>query len=137
MRHDKPLPRAFTQRIKQRADRRSEKVIKRQVKQRDHFACRCCNRKDQLDTHEHKRRGAGGEVSLTNSFTLCRPCHSLIQTRHIQVEMADGLTTFDANFPLRFLVPRGIADVLLPKYIPAQVTVIEDEIDVDETLGEA
>lgn len=133
----KPLPRAYTKLLRQRQDRREVEAIKREIRARDHHECRCCNRRNPLEVHEHKRRGAGGDVSLVNSFTLCRACHSLIQTRHIQVEMADGLTTFDANFPLRFLVPKDIAKTLLPVYVPAQVTVVDDEIGVDETLGEA
>ena len=136
MRVPKPTPHILTKMLRQRQDRREDEAIKREIRVRDHHTCRCCNR-DGREVHEHKRRGAGGVVSLTNSMTLCKVCHSLIGDRYIQVEMADGLKTFDANFPLRFLVPKDIAKTLLPKYIPAQVTVIDDEDGVDETLGQA
>ena len=143
----KPTPHILTKLLKQRQNRRQVEAVKRQVRARDHFMCRCCNRKDQLDTHEHKRRGAGGEVSLENSFTACRICHSLIQSRHIEVIARSAYVVgldaqeafFNANEPIQFLVPKAIADVLFSRYIPSQVTVLEDEPEeaIDESLGQA
>ena len=117
----KPLPRSLLRRADLRAKQRDDEAIKAQVRARDKHRCRVCGRKP-VDVHEEKRRGAGGSVSLVNSFAADRACHDLLQGRHMYAEMADGSEKFDANRNLRFVTSQRVADLLwangqIPKHV--------------------
>lgn len=69
--------------VDKRQDEKDRDVIRDWYKRR----CFVCGRKS-TTVHEHKRRGAGGVVSLTNSFVGCDVseggmCHPLLQARQI------------------------------------------------------
>jgi len=125
----KPLPVAAVRLTKGRAELRDDRREKAAVKTRDSYRCRLCKRKDGVDCHEHIRRGAGGQVELRNSFTLCRACHALVQTRHVGVEMSDGSADFDASQPLLFTMTLKVADLLFPRGdIPLHVHIIREGV---------
>lgn len=120
----KPLPRSLLRRADLRAKQRYDESIKAQVRARDKHKCRVCGRKP-VDVHEEKRRGAGGSISLVNSYAADRACHDLLQYRHMYAEMADGSDKFDANKPLRFVTSQKVADLLWANgQVPSHVHVV-------------
>src|SRR5690606_24714483 len=123
----KPLPRSLRKLAAKRDAAKAEREVKAAVKARDGFRCRVCLRKGPVDCHEEKRRGAGGNVSLANSYAVCRICHDLLQSRHIAAEQDREL--FDASQPIRFLTTRQVADLVWPSgNIPAHVHVIPEGV---------
>ena len=61
------------------------------VFERDGHACRRCGRTVALDgchIHHVQRRGDGGDHSLANLVTLCRDCHSLMESHETLKGMA-------------------------------------------------
>jgi hypothetical protein len=123
----KPLPRSALKFAAKRQAQRDDRAIKAQIKARDQYRCRVTGSRDVLDVHEEKRRGAGGKVSLANSYTVTRVAHDLLQSRHIVAEQ-DG-ETFDANLPIRFVTSQKVADLLFPSgRIPPQVHVIPEGV---------
>lgn len=81
--------------------------------------------------HENKRRGAGGQVSLENSFQACDVldgglCHPLLGTRRIEPVMANGAEEFDANEDLVFEMTAATAQrVFGDRYRPVRVRLVE------------
>lgn len=129
----KPLPSAVSKIQQQRAELRDDRRTKAEIRALHGHRCAVCRRKGSLEVHEEKRRGAGGLVSLQNSYPACVPptgaCHRLLQTRHVLAEMADGAEVFDAQRPLRFLMPQRVADVVFPNgQIPAHVHVVPEGV---------
>lgn len=119
----KPLPKVADKMAAKRAAEREDRAAKADIKARDKFQCRCCGRKESLDVHERKTRGAGGTVSRANSLTLCRLCHQLAQQYRIQIEgeSCDG--------KLLFTMAQRIADLVFPHgRIPKQVHVVGDGV---------
>lgn len=49
--------------------------VKRDVMRRDHYRCRACGSRDQVDCHHIKFRSVGGGDSTRNCCALCRVCH--------------------------------------------------------------
>jgi hypothetical protein len=120
----KPLPRVLEKRQAKRDTLALERVIKAGIKTRDRYECRCCGRRDELEVHERKTRGAGGRVSFDNSLTLDRICHQLAQQYRIVIEgpTCDG--------PLRFVMSPMVASVLFDhRTIPFHVSVVYDTDD--------
>jgi hypothetical protein len=123
----KPLPRRLVKLAEKRQAQKDDRAIKADVRARDKFRCRVTGSREALDVHEEKRRGAGGKVSLQNSYTVTRVAHDLLQSRHIVAEQ-DG-ETFDANLPIRFVTSQKVADLLFPSgRIPPQVHVIPEGV---------
>jgi hypothetical protein len=127
----KPLPRAV-QKIKAHKDERKDDRVRKHVIRAFHeFRCSVCGKKGSIEVHEEKRRGAGGEVTLVNSYLACVPptgaCHALLQDRFIYAEMADGSEDFDARKPMRFSMSQRVADAVFPQgRIPAHCHVIPE-----------
>jgi hypothetical protein len=127
----KPLPRAALKLEKRRLSRKDDRAIKAEIRAYHGHRCKVCRKRGNLEVHEEKRRGAGGLVSLVNSYPVCvlptGACHDLLQSRHIEAEMADGSETFDARKPLRFVMGQRVADIVFPSgRIPEHVTVIPE-----------
>jgi hypothetical protein len=83
----KPLPHKVAKRTRSRADAIEDDRRREQVRIHHGRKCLVCRRRTNV-VHEHKRRGAGGEVSLQNSYTACDEidgglCHPLLQRRRI------------------------------------------------------
>jgi len=114
----KPLPRAVEKVQTAKQELRDDRASRHEVRVYHGFRCNVCLRKGAIEVHERKRRGAGGLVSLKNSFLACVPptgaCHRLLQVREIQDEMADGSEDFDARKPIRFVMSQRVADVVFP-----------------------
>jgi RNA-directed DNA polymerase len=49
--------------------------LRRQILQRDKYACQCCGGTDYLEIHHIKARHQGGADSPENLITLCEVCH--------------------------------------------------------------
>lgn len=81
--------------------------------------------------HEHKTRGAGGRVSLPNSFCACDAgdgglCHPLLQRDDILPVMADGSEAFNATEALEFEMTDRVAAKVFPDgRILARVRIVE------------
>lgn len=125
----KPLPRAVEKVKAHKADQKDDRVRKHVVRTYHGFRCCVCGKKGSIEVHEEKRRGAGGEVSLQNSYLACVPptgaCHALLQNRHICAE-TDG-PEFDATRNLRFSMSQRVADAVFPHgQLPKHVHVIPD-----------
>ena len=117
----KPMPKLLDKRQEQREARRVDRVLKADIKARDGHKCRCCGRRDHLEVHERKTRGAGGVVSRQNSLTVCAACHRLAQQYRILIEgqTCDGKLTFSMS--------QRIADAVFPHgQIPPQVHIIPE-----------
>jgi hypothetical protein len=98
--------------------------MKAEIKARDKYRCRCCDRKDSLDVHERRPRSIGGEVDRYNSLTLCRLCHQLAQQYRLTIE---GECWDSCEGPLLFTMSQKIADLVFPSgRIPRQVHVIPE-----------
>lgn len=92
-----------------RARRRAKKLameigIKTIVRIRDNHQCRVCGRRAE-SVHEITSKGAGGEVSLANSISVCGllvgvepSCHTYLQAGQIKVVTRP----IDANQYLQF-----------------------------------
>ena len=127
----KPLPRAVEKVRQAKADQKDDRVRKHVIREFHNFRCCVCGKKGSIEVHEEKRRGAGGEVSLKNSYLACVPktgaCHRLLQDRFIYAEMADGSDQFDATKPLRFTMSQRVADAVFPHgQLPKHVHVIPE-----------
>ncbi len=94
----KPLPRSLLKRQQAREALRDDRKAKAEVKAADGYRCRCCGSKDGVDCHEHKRRGAGGAITLANSYALCRVCHDLMTRRDKQACRALRLSLSDEEY---------------------------------------
>ena len=55
--------------------------LRRQVLQRDGYACQCCGGTDYLEIHHIKARHRGGADSPENLITLCEACHMIFDKR--------------------------------------------------------
>lgn len=125
----KPLPRQVAKRAKNRQRVRDDDRARNEVRRHWKFRCRVCGRRTGI-VHEHKRRGAGGVVSLQNSFLACDVpndgiCHPLLQGRHIMPVMADGSEVFDAREPLIFEMPESVAALVFEDNpIPPHVRIV-------------
>ena len=129
----KPLPRAVEKVQNHREDRKYDRVNKHAIRVYHAFRCSVCGKKGAIEVHEEKRRGAGGVVSLSNSYLACVPptgaCHRLLQTRAIQAEMLDGSDVFDARKPILFTMSQRVADVVFPRGpIPKHVHVLREGV---------
>lgn len=104
----KPYPKGFDRLQAKREADKADRALKAEIKQRDGYQCRCCGRKDSLEVHERKTRGAGGIVSRENSLTLCRLCHQLAQQYRIEIDgdSCDGPLKFYMSFHVSELVFR-------------------------------
>jgi hypothetical protein len=127
----KPLPRAVRKLQAARADVRDDRKVKAEIRAFHGHRCCVCLKKGSLEVHEEKRRGAGGPVSLRNSYTACvlptGACHHLLQYRHIYAERVDGEEPFDATMPLRFTMSRSVADAVFPSgHVPRHVHVLPE-----------
>lgn len=114
----KPLPRVRDKALRKRETLSTRRDIYRQVDARDRHACRCCGRREQIEHHHRKSRGAGGEDSTANVLLLCRLCHQLCQQYRILIEgeTCDG--------PLIFAMVPSIALVVFERRpIPPQVRI--------------
>jgi hypothetical protein len=126
----KPLPRQVDRRHKHRHDHRADEAARREVRKHWKFRCRICGRKTSV-VHEHKRRGAGGEVSLQNSYLACDEsdgglCHPLAQSRHIQPVMVNCADVFDAREDLVFEMTAKVAQLVFERRsLPAHVRIVE------------
>lgn len=119
----KPLPKALEKRQDTRDERREDRALKADIKARDGFRCRCCGRRDELEVHERKTRGAGGKVSRANSLTLDRVCHRLAQQYRILIE---GKT---CEGPLTFTMGAKIAAALFDRVpVPKHVHVVAEGV---------
>jgi len=121
----KPLPKALDRRQAIRDAQKADRAIKAEIRARDGYECRCCERgrAAMLEVHERKTRGAGGSVSNANSLTLCRVCHRLAQQYRIQIEGA----TCEGR--LQFSMAQRIADAVFPSgSIPPHVQIIKDGV---------
>ena len=105
---------------------------KEQVRKRDSSRCRVCTRPTRV-VHEHKTRGAGGRVSLENSFCACDvgdggQCHPLLQRDDIMpVQAADREAAFDATEPLDFEMTERVArKVFDDRPILAHVRIVKE-----------
>src|SRR5438876_19155 len=114
--YPKPLPRAAEKLLKDREARVDDRASKHAIRVYHGFRCCVCLKKGTIEVHEQHRRGAGGVVSLSNSFLACAPptgaCHRLLQVRDIEAEMRDGSPIFDARNPLKFSMGQRIADIV-------------------------
>ncbi len=111
--HWKPLPRAVEVLRKRDRDAGAEERARGKVRKRDQYRCRVCWRPTKV-VHEDKRRGAGGKVSLQNSFCACDVldgglCHPLLQGYRIDPVMASGAEAFNATEDLVFEMTELIA----------------------------
>lgn len=126
----KPLPRQVDQRMRNRDLAREDHRARQQVRQFWKYRCRVCGRKTGV-VHEDKRRGAGGVVSLQNSFLACDVpndgvCHGLLGTRHITPVMANGAEVFDAREELVFEMTEDVAAIVFEKRPrPAHIRIVE------------
>ena len=117
-------------RRRKRAREREEDIARAQVRLFWNFRCRVCGRQTST-VHEHKRRGAGGKVSLTNSFLACDlqdggVCHPLLQDRYVNPRMANGAETFDASAGLIFEMNWRAAKLIFgSRSLPAHVRIVE------------
>lgn len=112
----KELPQAVDRRKRKRDSDRDEDLARKQVREYWHYRCRVCGRRTSV-VHEEKRRGAGGVVSLRNSYLACDVvdggvCHPLLQTYRIWAVMENGSDTFDARKPLVFEMSEAIAKLV-------------------------
>lgn len=133
MRLAKPLPRAALKLAKRRQAQKDDRAVKATIRAFHGHRCAVCRKRGSLEVHEQKRRGAGGVVSLENSYPVCvlptGACHDLLQSRHIEAEMADGAEAFDARRPLKFTMGQRVADLVFPSgQIPAHVHVIPEGV---------
>ncbi len=113
----KPLPHKVTKRAKNRADLKADEAARQEVRKEDRYRCRVCERKTHV-VHEHKRRGAGGVVSLQNSFLACDEidggvCHPLLQSRHITPICP--VDPFDAREDLVFEMTEKVAAIVFER----------------------
>lgn len=128
----KPLPQRVA-RFKKRLEKdRAVQRIKTRVRKRDSYTCRVCGRATFV-VHEHQPRGAGGKVSLQNSFCSCDVpdgglCHVLLQRHRITPVLARGRELpFDANESLVFEMTEEIAAMVFrSRRRPAHVTVLKN-----------
>lgn len=123
--------RALNKVAKARQTRAADEQARKAVRYRDHYTCRLCGRKTSV-VHEHKRRGAGGKVTLQNSFCLCSVedgglCHDLVGTRWVYPVMVDGAETFDASRVIVFHLSRSTATRIFGtlRSIPSHVLIVE------------
>jgi hypothetical protein len=118
----KPLPRATSKVARVKRAVSEDKKAKAEIREFHGQRCTCCQRKGYLEVHEEKRRGAGGVVSLQNSYLACVPptgsCHALLQQRHIYAERKDGREPFDATKPLRFTMSRRVLNQVFGGWTP-------------------
>ncbi len=125
----KPLPRAVDRVRKRRRGDRDDERARQEVRQHWRFRCRVCGRKTSV-VHENKRRGAGGRVSLANSFLACDvddggTCHPLLQGRFIYPVMASGSEVFDAREELVFEMTEKVAQIVFERRPrPAHVRIV-------------
>jgi hypothetical protein len=109
-----------------------ERRAREAVRRSDARRCRVCYRRS-ASVHEEKRRGAGGRVTLANSFVACEVsdgggCHPLLQARLIRAVMADGSEEFNARGSLEFEMTKAIANRVFPGGVcPAHVRIVEGE----------
>jgi hypothetical protein len=128
----KPLPHKVAQRDHRRKDAAAEERARGNVRQHGHYRCRVCGRPTKV-VHEEKRRGAGGRVSLENSYLACDVgdggiCHPLLQNRFIAAVMADGSEAFDARKELIFEMPERIAKrVFDDRTRPPHIRILEGD----------
>lgn len=111
--------------------RAADQAARQAVRARDRYLCRLCGRKTRV-VHEHKRRGAGGKVTLQNSFCLCSVedgglCHDLVGMRWVYPVMVDGAEIFDASRAIMFHLSRSTATRIFGASgsIPAHVLIVE------------
>lgn len=123
--------RALDKAAKARQTRAANEKARQAVRSRDRYTCRLCGRKTSV-VHEHKRRGAGGKVTLQNSFCLCSGensglCHDLVGTRWVYPVMVDGAEIFDASRAIVFHLSRSTATRIFGASgsIPAHVLIVE------------
>jgi hypothetical protein len=123
----KPLPRAIGRRVKSRMDAFEDERRRNEVRVLHGRRCLVCGRKTNV-VHEHKRRGAGGEVSLTNSFLACDEadggvCHPLLGTRHIMPICP--VEPFDAREPLLFEMTEDVAKLVFERRsLPSHIRLV-------------
>lgn len=118
----KPLPRAVAKARKARMESNDDRKSKAEIRAFHGHRCTCCLRKGSLEVHEEKRRGAGGIVSLQNSYLACVPptgaCHALLQRRFISCERKDSQEPFDAREPLLFTMSARVLNEAFPGWTP-------------------
>ncbi len=128
----KPLPHAVDKRQQKQDDRRAEEAVRREVRRLDQHRCRVCGRRSNC-VHEDLPRGAGGAVSLENSFVACflpdgGLCHTLLQRHQITPVMADGSEPFNARAELLFEMTERIAEIAFEhRPRPAHIRILEGE----------
>ena len=126
----KPLPRAVDRRQQKRDDEREDRRARIEVRKHGRYRCRVSGRKTSV-VHEEKRRGAGGRVSLENSYLACDVddgglCHPLLQRRLMYAVMANGSEHFDAREDLVFEMTEKIAQLAFEhRPRPAHVRIVE------------
>jgi len=128
----KPLPRAVDKRAKRRTAAAADQRARKAVREHWRYRCRVCGRRTSV-VHEQKRRGAGGLVSLQNSYLACSVddggvCHDLLQLYRIVAVMAsDRDAPFDASEDLVFEMPEAIAELVFEnRPRPAHVRIVQD-----------
>jgi len=123
----KPLPRKVQKRSKRRVEKRDDEAARKKVREYWGFKCCVCKRKTST-VHEEKRRGAGGEVSLRNSYLACDEidggvCHPLLQSRDIYAVCPGEI--FDARKIERFEMTKAIAALVFERRArPASVRIV-------------
>lgn len=128
----KPLPRAIEKLRKQKTTSRDDERARNKVRAHWREKCRVCGRRTRV-VHEEKRRGAGGPVSLANSYLACDvinggACHPLLQNRFIYARMANGADEFDAQEDLVFEMTEKIAVIVFDKRArPAHVRIVDGD----------
>lgn len=97
----KPIPRAV-ERLKAKREKDSAAAaVRKDVRIRDGFACRCCGAKwtpeNPVDAHHLKFRSMGGGDTTANLLLLCRACHALVHAWRLFIigKSADGKLKFE------------------------------------------
>lgn len=128
----KPLPRAVKKRQAKRDAAAADERARKAVRAHWHYRCRVCGRRTSV-VHEEKRRGAGGAVSLANSYLACDVddngvYHPLLQQYRIYAVMAsDRDTPFDASEDLVFEMSEAIATIVFERRPrPAHVRIVQE-----------
>jgi hypothetical protein len=126
----KPLPVAVDRRQERRQLDAKDERARTRVRQEDQYRCRLCGRPTRV-VHEQERRGAGGTVSLENSYLACDVfegglCHVLLQRYLITARMGNGSEVFDAREDLVFEMPEKIARLVFEtRPRPPHVRIVE------------